>query len=223
MNKAALQIELVYDIICPWCYIGHHRLLKAIKTTNVEVIKLLPYQLRPHLPQEGISTKDYWKQKGITDIETAYKDVKEAAESEGIVIAPLKFNRIPNTLKIHQVVMLAEEKGLGVEVLQAIQTAYFKEGLDLTKMTTVLEVTEDFLSGKEIKKAWESEDFYETMVFTKEQKVKSKKISVVPTYIVNDKHRISGAVSNYTMLDMLKQLTTDKNHSGFCEIDSDVC
>lgn len=224
MEKETLQIELVYDIICPWCYVGHHRLLNAIKKTNTKVsIKMLPFQLKPNIPVKGMPIKTYWQDKGVSDAESAYKNVIEAAESEGITINPAKFNKIPNTLKLHQVVLLAEEKGLGIDVLHAIQTAYFRDGVDLTKLKHLIEVTEDFLTVDELTKAWNNQDYYETLVLSKEEKVKSQKISVVPTYIVNSKERISGAISNYTIVDMLKKRALVDLENDFCAIDAVSC
>ncbi len=225
MGKEALQIDLVYDIICPWCYIGHHRLQKAIQKTNANVtLKLIPYQLRPNLPLQGIPIKEYWLQKGIDSIDEAYQEVTEAAFNEGLVIAPFKFNTIPNTLKLHQVIHLAEEKGVGIEVLHAIQTAYFREGANLTELSTVLKITETYITEVEVEKAWNDKEYYQKQVLMKEQEIKSKNVTVVPTYIINNKQRISGAVHNHTLIDMLQQLAPIHHDGKSCSFDGNgVC
>lgn len=224
MEKETLQIDLVYDIICPWCYIGHQRLSNAIKKTNAKVkINLIPFRIRPNIPEQGISITEYWQSKGIVDIDEAYASVKEAAESENLGFYPDKFNSIPNTLKLHQVILKAEEKGLGLAVLHAIQYAYFAKGRDLTKLKTIVDITEDFLTQKEVTETWNNLDFYETLVVTKEQKAKEARINSVPTYIVDEKHRIKGAVSNYTLVDMLNQLAPKETVGEYCDITTGLC
>lgn len=225
MNNKALQIDLIYDIICPWCYVGHQRLRNAILKTNTQVhIHLIPYRIRPELPLKGIPIKEYWQSKGITDPETAYKKVMEAAKNDGLKFNPKGFNTIPNTLKLHQVILKAQENGLGLEVLHAIQSAYFGSGRDLTQLKTIMDITEDFLSIKDVEEAWMNSDYYETLVITKEQKVKEMKINSVPTYIVNGKHRVTGAVANYTLVDMLNQLAPKELlNRDFCDINAENC
>lgn len=224
MKKETLTIDLVYDIICPWCYVGHQRLLNAIQKTNTTVeINLMPFQLKPSIPEEGISIEDYWKEKGIVEVNSAYEKVVEAAESESIVINPSVFSRIPNTLKIHQVVLLAQEKGVGLVVLHAIQTAYFSKGADLTQLTTLVKITKKFLAAKEVENAWNDASKLKDTVLSKEQKIKDLHIASVPSYIVDNKHRISGAVSNFTLVDMLLQLAPKESTQNFCTIEGGSC
>lgn len=224
MKKETLHIDLVYDIICPWCYIGHQRLRNAIKKTNAKVqINLIPYRIRPNIPNKGLSIQEYWMSKGITDIQAAYKNVKKAAESEGLGLYPEKFSSIPNTLKLHKVILKAEEKELGLDVLHAIQSAYFTDGIALTSLDTIIDITEDFLSESEVREAWEDLDYFETLVLSKEQKAKELHINSVPTYLIDEKHRIKGAVSNFTLVDMLNQLAPKEFVGEFCDVSTGLC
>ncbi len=224
MEKATLQIDLIYDIICPWCYVGHQRLLNAIKKTKAKVeISLVPYQIRPNISNKGMLIQEYWKEKGIVDLKLAYEKIKEAAEIEGLGFEPHIFSKIPNTLKIHQVILLAQEQGFGMEVLHTIQTAYFARGVDLTVLDNIIDLVVPFLSEKEVLVAWNDKTNYQELVLRKEQEVKSKNITVVPTYIINKKQKLTGAVSNYTLVDMLKQLAPKEEIGEFCDLATGEC
>lgn len=223
MKTTTLHIDLIYDIICPWCYVGHQRLVNAIKKTNASVaIHLVPYQLRPDLKQEGISIEKYWKDKGMLDIDAAYEKVISAGLSEGLDINPKKISKIPNTLKIHQVILKAEEIGMGLEVLHAIQNGYFSNGDDLTKVDTIVTLTKSYLTKEEVLLAW-NDDVYKELVLSKEKQVKDLHVNAVPTYIIDQKHRISGAVSNYMLVDMLTQLAPKNILGEFCDIKTGKC
>jgi len=224
MEEQALVIDLVYDIICPWCYVGHERLIKAIKKTGTVVkINLIPFQIRPQIPEEGMPIKEYWADKGVKEIDVAYKTVIEAAEAENIVINPSVFSTIPNTLKIHQVLLMAQEKGVGLLALKDIQTSYFAKGTDLTQLQSIVEVTKKYLSKKEVENAWNDVSTLKNEVLAKEQKIKDLHVKAVPTYIVGNKHRVSGAISNYTLIDMLLQLAPKETTQNFCAIDGENC
>ncbi|NIJ45684.1 putative DsbA family dithiol-disulfide isomerase [Wenyingzhuangia heitensis] len=225
MNTDALEIDLIYDIICPWCYIGHQRLTNAIQKTKAKVqIRLVPFQIRPNLPEQGISIKEYWKSKGIDDPILAYKKVSEAALAEGLEINPEKFTTIPNTLKIHQVILKAEDIGVGLQVLHAIQTAYFSKGVDISLLENILKITKNYLLTEVVTKAWNSElDIYKNLVLAKEKSARDLHVNAVPTYIVDHKHRISGAVSNFTLMDMLQQLAPKEIVGDFCDIKTENC
>lgn len=224
MKTETLHIDLIYDIICPWCFVGHQRLVNAISKTQANVkVTLIPFQLRPGLLQEGVSIAEYWKAKGIDDIQKAYEGVIDAATSENLDINPQKFSKIPNTLKIHQVILKAEEKGVGVQVLHAIQKGYFSNGEDLTLLENIIKLTLPFLTKKEITSAWNDEDSYKQKVLSKEKRVKELHVNSVPTYIIDYKYRISGAVSNYKLIDMLNQLAPKDMTGDFCDITTENC
>lgn len=219
MEKEVLQIDLIYDIICPWCYVGHERLHKAIEKSNTTVqINLIPFQIRPQIPSTGQSIKDYYKNKGITDVAKAYTTVKEAAEDVGLLFEPNKFSKIPNTILLHAFILKAEEINKGAELLKAIQTAYFGKGIDLTLENNITPIVNEFLEIEVIEEILTS-DKYQQKVLALESIARSKNINAVPTYVINQKHRISGAVSNFMLKDMLQQYEPKNLIGDSCDID----
>jgi predicted DsbA family dithiol-disulfide isomerase len=131
-----LPIEMVSDVVCPWCFIGKRRLEKAIALTPeipVEV-RFHPYFLNPWIPREGVSREEYLTTKfgsperyrGIA------QRVAEAAAAEGLTYAIDSIKRQPNTLDCHRLILWAGESGNAARMKQRLMDLYFTEGGDLT-------------------------------------------------------------------------------------------
>jgi predicted DsbA family dithiol-disulfide isomerase len=132
----ALSIDVVSDVVCPWCYIGKRRLERAIALTPHVPVTLnwRPYFLNPWVPRDGMSRADYLTQKfGSVD---RYKSmagrVAAAAQAEGLVYALDKIARQPNTLDSHRLILWAGQNGDPARMKQRLMELYFAEGADLS-------------------------------------------------------------------------------------------
>ena len=112
---APLQIDVVSDVVCPWCFIGKRRLEKALALIpNIPVeVQFHPYFLNPWVPREGMARDEYLTTKfGSPE---RYKGiagrVAEAAAAEGLTYAVDKMRRQPNTLDCHRLILWAESTG----------------------------------------------------------------------------------------------------------------
>src|SRR5947207_10102584 len=112
---APLAIDVVSDVVCPWCFIGKSRLEQALELRpDIPVeIRYHPYFLNDWIPREGISREDYLTAKfGSPE---RYKQIAgrvvEAARSEGLTYSPDKISRQPNTLDCHRLIHWAGPKG----------------------------------------------------------------------------------------------------------------
>jgi predicted DsbA family dithiol-disulfide isomerase len=131
-----LPIEMVSDVVCPWCFIGKRRLEKAIalKPEIPVEVRFRPYFLNPWIPREGISREEYLTTKfgspqryrGIA------QRVAEAAAGEGLTYAIDGIKRQPNTLDCHRLILWAGQAGQGARMKQRLMDLYFTEGGDLT-------------------------------------------------------------------------------------------
>jgi predicted DsbA family dithiol-disulfide isomerase len=135
-SNPALAIDVVSDVVCPWCYIGKRRLEQAVALVpDVAVeIRFRPYFLNPWVPREGIRREEYLTTKfGSPD---RYKDIAKrvaaAAAAEGLVYAIDKIARQPNTLDCHRLILWAEEIGAAARMKQRLMELYFAEGADLS-------------------------------------------------------------------------------------------
>ena len=138
-----LPIDMVSDIVCPWCFIGKKRLEKAISLRPeipVEV-HFRPYFLNPWVPREGMTREQYLTTKfGSPERYRAITQrVTGAAEAEGLGYASDKIVRQPNTLDCHRLILWAEEKGVAAAMKQRLMEMYFAEGGDLSSRDVLVE------------------------------------------------------------------------------------
>jgi predicted DsbA family dithiol-disulfide isomerase len=130
----ALPIDMVSDVVCPWCFIGKHRLEKAIALRSdipVEV-RFRPYFLNPWVPRAGISRHEYLTTKfGSPErYQAIAQRVVAAAAGEGLRYVVDGIKRQPNTLDCHRLILWAGENAARMK--QRLMELYFSEGADLT-------------------------------------------------------------------------------------------
>jgi predicted DsbA family dithiol-disulfide isomerase len=138
-----LAVDVISDVICPWCYIGKRRLEKAIAAHGGPVkVRWLPFQLNPSMPQGGISRREYRTSKFGSWERSHELDAKLVAvgEAEGIHFAFNRIERTPNTLDAHRLIGLADQEGVQGTVVEALFRAYFTEGRDIGNRQTLLDV-----------------------------------------------------------------------------------
>ena len=135
-SNVPLPIDVVSDVVCPWCYIGKRLLENAIALKpqiSVEV-HFRPYFLNPWIPREGISRDDYLTAKfgSVERYNSGASRVAEAAASVGLDYARDKIKRQPNTLDCHRLILWAGRTGNAAHMKQRLMELYFGEGGDLT-------------------------------------------------------------------------------------------
>jgi predicted DsbA family dithiol-disulfide isomerase len=135
-----VEIDIVSDIVCPWCFVGKRQLEAAIgrwQQSNpgrtAPVLRWRAFQLNPDLPTAGIARAEYLRHKfGPNGGPAIYDRVRSAASLAGLDLALERITRQPNTLKAHALVELAAETGLQTAMVEALFQAYFQQGGDLT-------------------------------------------------------------------------------------------
>ena len=202
--SAALTIEVVSDVICPWCYIGKRRLGKALAALAGEVsaeIRWLPFQLNPAMPTEGIPRTQYRTQKFGSLERSRELDARVAkeGESEGITFAFERIERTPNTVAAHALVGLAQQQGRGDAVVDALFRAYFEEGKDIGDAAALADVAERCqVSGRPRQEAL-------TEVVALDAQMRGLGISAVPTFILARKFAVSGAHPPETLAEAIRE------------------
>jgi predicted DsbA family dithiol-disulfide isomerase len=204
----SLAVDVISDVICPWCYIGKRRLEKAIAAADVQVsVRWHPFQLNPTMPKEGISRKEYRTRKFGSWERSLELDAKVIAvgESEGIHFAFDKSERTPNTVDPHRLIWLADQHGCQDAVVEALFRAYFTEGKDIGNQQTLIDVAfETGLDRQIVGAMLRSEEGLE--VFTQAgERSRRHQVEGVPFFIINDAITLSGAQAPETFLDAFKQ------------------
>jgi predicted DsbA family dithiol-disulfide isomerase len=200
MSAAAtpLRIEVVSDVVCPWCYIGMRRLEKALALVEGSLapqITWLPFQLNPGMPAEGMPRAEYRRAKFGSLERGRQLDARVAAEgrSEGIDFALERIERTPNTFAAHQLIDLAQQAGAGVAVVNALFRAYFEEARDVGDRGVLLAIAESAgLARAQVEARW-ADAAEARRVAELEQSMKALGISGVPTFILERKFGVSGA------------------------------
>jgi predicted DsbA family dithiol-disulfide isomerase len=184
-NRAPVRIDVVSDVVCPWCFIGKRRLEKAIAMSSIPVeVHWRPYFLNEWIPPEGMSREQYLttkfgspeRYKGIAQRVTA------AAAGEGLVYASEKINRQPNTSDAHRLIHWAEAIGKAAEMKQRLMDLYFTEGADLSDRDVLAQAAADIGLDADVAE-----------IEREVQEAKDAGIQGVPMYIFGGRFAVSGA------------------------------
>jgi predicted DsbA family dithiol-disulfide isomerase len=208
-----LKIEVVSDVVCPWCYIGKRRLEKALALVGGELrpeVVWLPFQLNPGMPPEGMPRAEYRRAKFGSVERGRQLDARVAAEGrgEGIEFALERIERTPNTFAAHQLIDLAQERGAGGAVVDALFRAYFEEARDTGDRAVLLELAEAAgLPRGDVEARWADAD-QARRVAQLEQSMKERGISGVPTFILERKFGVSGAQSPEALAAAIREAVT---------------
>ncbi len=198
-DQQPVRIDVVSDVVCPWCFIGKHRLEKALALTpDIPVeVHWRPYFLNDWIPREGIAREQYLTTKfGSPE---RYKGIAQrvgaAAAEEGLVYAADKMKRQPNTLDCHRLIRWAEGIGKAAEMKQRLMDLYFTEGADLTNHAVLVQAAADVgLDPEDVRAALDS-DKDAAQVEQEAQSAKEAGIEGVPCFIFGGKFAVSGAQS----------------------------
>ncbi|HUJ86576.1 MAG TPA: DsbA family oxidoreductase [Burkholderiales bacterium] len=194
---APVAIEIVSDVICPWCFIGKRRLEKALALLGGELevqIAWLPFQLNPGMPAEGIARADYRRAK-FGEQRSRELDAHVAAEAagEGLAFALERQARTPNTFAAHQLIELAQERGVGEAVVEALFRAYFEQARDTGDRAVLRAVAAECgVAPDELEARW-ADQADRRRVAQLEERMKALGISGVPTFILGRRIAVSGA------------------------------
>jgi len=210
-----LKIDIVSDIVCPWCVIGFRNLKKAMEELKSELdfeISWKPYELHPEIPQEGYDKKLYMQQKfGSSDSKSRYDEITKIGESIDFSFNFSKTERIPNTFMAHRLLWKSEERNLQTELSEALFTAYFTHGLDIGSKEILAEISESVgMNKNEILNFLDSsEGGQETADL--EMNFIEKSIGAVPTYFINNKYIIQGGQEPETFISFLRKIIQKEN------------
>jgi len=216
-----LNIDIISDVVCPWCYIGKRQIEAALARyaqqnpgADRPSLTWRPFQLNPQLPAEGMSRQDYVVQKfGAARAKDIYARVAAVGAEYGIAFAFDRIARQPNTVAAHSLIALAGTAGLRADGLQdkvkeAFLQAYFLDGVDLTRTENLVAIAaaagldrarvEQCLADPKSRQAVGEED----------QRARAIGVEGVPFFIFNGKLAVSGAQGPEALLDAMRQAET---------------
>jgi predicted DsbA family dithiol-disulfide isomerase len=196
-DQTPVRIDVVSDVVCPWCFIGKHRLEQAIalKPDIPVEVHWHPYYLNDWIPLEGISRTEYLTTKfGSPE---RYKDiaqrVAQAAAAEGLVYAMDKINRQPNTRDAHRLIRWADSLGCAAEMKQKLMDLYFTDGADLSDREVLVQAAVSVGFNEDNVREALASDMDIAEIAEQVQSAKEAGIQGVPCFIFGGKFAVSGA------------------------------
>ncbi len=208
----SLKIEIVSDVVCPWCVIGYKNLQKAIKKLQNQIefdVSWRPYELHPEIPEDGFDKELYIKQKfGNSSRSNFTSNIKELGESLGFEFNFSKSKTIPNTFKAHRFIWYIKDQELQTKLSEALFYAYFTEGKDIGSTKVLGQIGVDLgLDQKEIIKFLDSKEGGKEVADLEINAMESA-ITSVPTYIINDRFILHGGQESNTFVSFFKRVET---------------
>ena len=193
-----LQIDIVSDVVCPWCAIGYGNLQQALSKLSQSVdakIEWHPFQLNPYMGKEGQEINEHISEKyGLSDqqMQDNKQNIQNMGKLAGFEMSFDKRGRIYNTLDCHVLLHFAQEQGKQTELKLALFKAYFTDGKNVSDRAVLIEAAESVGLDKTEAQAALNNEQYKKNVQEEELKFKSMGISSVPAFIINNKYLISG-------------------------------
>ncbi|MDC5818399.1 DsbA family oxidoreductase [Vibrio europaeus] len=211
MNK--IRIDIVSDVVCPWCIIGYKRLEHALTAVANEVeadIQWHPFELNPAMGDEGQNLREHLAEKYGTTTEASISARETLTKLGNEIGFEFNFNddsRIYNTRKAHQLLMWAQSEGKQFDLELALFQAYFTDGKDISDSQVLIEcATELGLEQDVVNSVIEDESWAEAVASTEQQWLEAG-INAVPAIIINRKHLISGAQTTELLISAINQIT----------------
>jgi predicted DsbA family dithiol-disulfide isomerase len=213
-----LPIDVVSDVVCPWCLIGKSRLEKALALRpDIPVeIRWRPYFLNDWIPREGISRDEYLTKKfGSPE---RYKSiagrVAAAAAAEGLTYAVDKIARQPNTLDCHRLILWARNTGAAAQMKQRLMQLYFAEGADLTDREVLVQAAADCGMDPDLTRDLLAGDQDVERVTQEAEQAKQAGIDGVPCFIIGGVLAVSGAQDPAYLADAIARAADEVQKRG---------
>ncbi|WP_296240415.1 MULTISPECIES: DsbA family oxidoreductase [unclassified Psychrobacter] len=208
--KKPLRIDIVSDVVCPWCAIGYSQLAEALKQTNTpHEIHWHPFELNPNTPHEGRNYREHIMEKyGTTaeDIKESRARMTAAGEEAGFNFQFTDEFRTYNTFNTHQLLYWADQQGRMHDLKQALFVAHFVDNKNVADSTVLADVAAEIGLDRSEALAVLEDQRFAAAVEKEKQHWQQQGIQSVPSMVFNERHLISGAqgVENYKSI--LQQL-----------------
>ena len=214
----ALTIDVVSDVVCPWCFIGKKRLEKALALRpDIPVeVRWHPYFLNDWVPREGISRDAYLTKKfGSPE---RYKSiagrVADAAAAEGLTYNVGGIARQPNTLDCHRLILWARNTGDPARMKQRLMELYFTEGADLTDREVLVRAAADCGMDAAVTRDLLASDRDVDRVTAEAEQAKEAGIDGVPCFILGGVMAVSGAQDPVYLADAMDRAVQEVAKRG---------
>jgi len=198
MTPPQLDLMVIVDVICPWCYVGKRRLEKALALLGSDVgvrVSWLPFELNPGMPKEGIERREYrikkfgsWERSLQLDAQLAEQGVKE-----GLAFRYDLQARTPNTFDAHRLIRLAGQGPFQTTLVEKLFRGYFTQGRDIGNAEALADIAAEAGMDRADVLAFLRTDELAGEVRQYEEAARNAGITGVPAFVANRRPVLSGA------------------------------
>jgi predicted DsbA family dithiol-disulfide isomerase len=191
-----LTIDIVSDVVCPWCYLGEKRLEQALaEEAGPIVVRWRPYQLDPTIPEGGLDRAEYMAKKfGKSGrLQSVHDNLTRLGAEVGLPFAFDKITRSPNTLDAHRLIRWAASAGVQSRVVDRLFEAYFVEGRDIGDRVVLTEIAAECGLDADLVERLLAEGADSEVVCQEVEQAQAMGVSGVPFFIFAGRLGVPGA------------------------------
>lgn len=212
-----LTIDIVSDVVCPWCYLGKARLELAIAEVQDEVgidVNWRPYQLNPDIPPEGVDHHKYLAEKlgGADAVKQAHDRLREFGAEVGIAFNFEAAKIGPNTLDAHRLILWAMTEGREIQdkIVTALFKANFEEGRNIGDHAVLLDIAETSGLDRDVIGNLLSSDADKETIRAEIAAASQMGVSGVPFFIIDQQYAVSGAQTSDVLVNAFREIAIAK-------------
>jgi predicted DsbA family dithiol-disulfide isomerase len=195
--KARLSIEVVHDLVCPWCYLGTRRLMRTIRRRPDLMVELTwrPFLLNPDMPRLGMVRSDYVARKfgGEDRARRLYNSIAEIGRAEGVQFRFDRIRRTPSSVDAHRLVRWAARFGRADGVVEALFAAHFVDGRDIGEISVLVAIATSCGLVPASARAMLMSNAEVDGVHADNLRAHRLGINGVPCFVIGGRHAIAGA------------------------------
>ena len=213
-----LTIDVVSDVVCPWCYVGKRRLERALALLAVQhpdvdpVVQWHTFQLNPEMAPEGMARADYVSRKFGDEAGAIYDRVAAVGKEVGIPFAFDNISRQPNTVVAHSLIAVSEPGLQQDAMVEAFFKAYFIDGLDLTEASVLMDIAESAGMDRAEAETHLQNSALHSQTIDSDKAAREMGITGVPFFIFNRQVGLSGAHEAETLLQGMVEAMNATTH-----------
>lgn len=214
--KKQLRVDVISDVVCPWCYVGKRHLEQAIASTkdryDVQVV-WHPYQLTPEMPPEGKDWDQHVRDRFGSPERLApmQERLREVGTKAGIPFAFEKIRRAANTFDAHRLILLAGTVDQQDALVEALFRAYFVEGRDVGNRDTLIAIASEAGLDEATTRQWLESDAGAEGIRNGLSEARRVGVQGVPFFIVDGKLAVSGAHPPELLASLFDQATANES------------
>ncbi len=218
-NSIPLRIDIVSDVVCPWCIIGYKQVEKALTMIDMPIAAETywhPFELNRDMPPEGENTSEHIARKYGSTPEQGKANrqrLTDIGESLGFSFGYNENSRIYNTFKAHKLLTItANQRGWQAQTALklALFTAYFQDGANVSDEDVLIEIAAAHGMDRDQAVTWLASEPLADAVRAEQQQWVDQNITGVPAIIFDQKFMVPGAQSAETFADVIRKILSKR-------------